>query len=538
MTEATDHFQRRLFSLIERCEVSCEQISVASRHHPGAAHSSGNLRRSREYEAIPAEMGLQKYAIEQREQFSLFGAQAISSLQALQFVGSDLFEDSLSQAMKISVPISHLEPSTNPIFYELQQSYCGLGLHYHTQNSESRRSASATRDGRPVKSAQNAMAMAVPGEQQETETRKKYIRLLKDGMHKKATGPKKIEHVGRSARKSEAGPSSPPSPLNDQTSLLTPTPLVMPPTTAEAKLPVQLATKPSEVFQVLKPSRSPHVSPSPQLSSFSTILSTLSQAIRADETTQEIFSLLSSSELTAEQKEVVAATLLSSAQLTHLLHSAPTHRKSSESSPTAFSPPSKQWSESLFHHRQLPLPDAVRASLLKSSSDPSMTLPTDIIGAPPLPLAPFPILSQLNMKSLSYLFEDLLREAEVASSKTQSLWTQRRNLITGGEKVKEQMERDQAFAASQLSQLFRSVQAEQNQLRHLMQWLAATALSKQRMETQVRRNESMLSEVESLEAACGLLLDNSRDEFLRKEEIAATTEEGLRLDTLVPDHPL
>jgi hypothetical protein len=108
----------------------------------------------------------------------------------------------------------------------------------------------------------------------------------------KSTGPKKIEHVGRSSRKSEARPSSPPSPLNDQTSLLTPTPLVMPP---EAKLPVQLATKPSEVFQVLKPSRSPHVSPSPQLSSFSTILSTLSQAIRADETTQQIFSLLSSS---------------------------------------------------------------------------------------------------------------------------------------------------------------------------------------------------------------------------------------------------
>jgi hypothetical protein len=537
MTEATDHFQRRFFSLIEMCEASCDQIIVGSRNHPGYSNPSGNFRRSREFEGISPEMGIQKYAIEQEDQFSLLGSQVISSLQTLQFVGSEIFQDPLTQAMKISIP-TRFEPSGDSIVYELQQTYCGFGLHYHAQNPEILICRMTSQAATTIKTrgVESRAVTQDREDQDETEVRQKYIKLLKDGMHKKATDLKKIEQPTRRGRKEEVRTRHFETPKSSD-NVLRPHLTMEQDVNEKYRSPVPLERsfdrdiKPKVLAQ--EATRvAPEPTPStmvPSEGSLSSILQTLSQATGADEIAREIFPLISSSHLTTEDKEIIAVTLLSSPSLTNLLLTSPTLRGSINSVPTSLCSPSNEWSASLFQISKLPLPDAVSAALRNLSLEPTDTLPTEILGAPPLPLAPFPVLSQLNMKSLSHLFDDLLKEAEIIASKTHSLWTKRKNLLIGGEKVKGQIEKEQSAAASHLCQLMLSLQEEQSKLNHLMQWVTMTSLSKQRTETQVKQNRVMSSEVENLEADCDSLFNNTKIEVSRKEEIAGTTEEGLNL---------
>jgi hypothetical protein len=349
----------------------------------------------------------------------------------------------------------------------------------------------------------------------ETNARQRYIKLLKDGIHKKEVSKskrpeeKKLEAAPRGESKSR-GQTEVPRPQQRHSRVLR--------DSTNTILPEQQF---SYVENLVQEDTAPEASPVPQRDvSHSTSISW--DAIAAQ---SEIPPSLS--ECSAEGKQSLVNSLLFSKELANLLAAAPTLKKESTAEITlAFSPPDSQWVAQFFRAASLPLPETIRSSLLAALNSPTDAPPVDIIGSPPLPLAPLPCMSTATMKTLTQIFEELQREAENISSRSFSLWSQRRNLLIGAEKVRGHLANDRRLASLKLDQYLAQVRSEEEEVQQFTDLIPLIDLANQRKEEQLLRNTELSVQMKEFEAGYLQALESAKNEFERKEDIASTTDEG------------
>lgn len=498
MSDCSHHFQRIFLLLIEKCELSYEKILLAAANKdrfPSQLRDRGDS-------------GVRKISSDSRETSILsMGAHVVSSLQALQFIGCEVFQDSLTHAMNQTIP-TKFEPSSETIQFELQQTYCGLGLHYHTQSrgSEKRKASEMPRMALPLDEKRNLKSnITLRAEDNEaileTDARQRYIKLLKDGIYKK--GGSKLNKEERKIAKTQMGETKPRDVLESQRILVDSVNVV----TLDSR------SNPVEIFEDNPVDRVATLQGEKVLGRLTT----------SDDTVLTVeASLPSLSDFSFENHENIPTSLLLSS-FANLLAS-PSFKNHDET--FTFSPLPSEWTAQCFQSANLPLPDTIRDALLQSSISPSGAPPVDIIGSPPLPIAPLPTLSNATMKSLTQLFDELQREAENISSRSNTLLCQRRNLVIGSEKMRGHLASDCRVASSKLDQYVLSIRKVEEEMQQFVDLIPLVEQAKEKKVSQLSKNTELSTEIKNLEARFLDALESAKTEFQRKEDIASTTEEG------------
>lgn len=483
--ECSLHLQKCMRLMIEKCETSSEHILTAA--HISAGSAQDNFRRSQHFEN-DFQFGVQKFSVEQGEKNSLFATEAIPTIQNLHFIGTDLFHDALLSAMKYS------NSSANNIFTEIQQTYCGFGLHYHSEPRSKivRPAVSHQRTSGAIPVTQEPSREEPNFREQKYETLLRNRKLIKLSQRpKNGTYSKYIQH-GESLSPHLEIPES----IGTQGLV-----------TDKGQEPSDTPTEPRDTFKkpwdtMTEPTPDPEIifaSPS-DLAERSLDDQKRVHHVEGDDLFSPIvFTLLNSPSL--NDVDLKNNILPDASQ--HLL---------------------------CFNNSELPLPELISKALINSIKDSVKDPPTEIVGCPPLPLSQFPNLSQANMKSLTSIFEEHLREIKTLDLGVAGLWTQRKNLSAGCEKVYSKLNDDITIALSSFNQYLRKIAEAKREVAQFRQLLPSIETANQRTTQSQTVNIQLVERINCISIEYCEVFEDLKRQHLRKDGLAATTEEGLNSD--------
>lgn len=493
MMESSSQFYKRIMLLIEKCEISSETVFTATRLSAGASKQpSENYRRSKDFDKA-SDFGLQKFSIEKENREPLIGAQAMTTLQSLQFVGGDLFHDPLTTAM------NHSMTSPSTVFHELQRTYCGLGLHDRfLQKGKVLQNLNVFVEKPPKSHARNfeTQVQEPETERSKSSAEQKYMNLLRNGglALKKDTSEN---------QKAESEP-------------------IIKKLNSKSHTEKRMASGFDESLPTERPN------PSVLLKQHSEL--TGSASSKTTTTSKRDDSIKTSSEDQALIERNGES--LFSSHLIALLDSSPSLKQLQRSEKIDHSTTS-QWSTLFFTTSDLPLPELVSDYLLNSIQKNLKDPPAEIVGSPPLPLPQFPNHLQANMKSLTSIFDEHVKELEAIDCDVGMLWTQRKNLNAGSEKVLSKLRLDMTMAASHLDQFVNKIdeaKCEVDQLRH---WLPIVNFVDQGTTAQHHEKVKLSEQLDLILEESSRIFQGVKEQQFRKEEIASTTEEGNFFSVLV-----